>query len=97
MKTALGIHWATPSAAGLESVAVTTAVTGLLAYYFVVPWLGGSITHVVGLTVIAVVTSWLSAAGASYDRAGLRGMLVTTAAGAVSWVAALAAGVAAGV
>jgi hypothetical protein len=96
MMALLGVRWKRPTAAGIQSVVVLTAVTGTLAY-LIVPRLGGSIHHMAGLTAIALVTTWLSESGASYERAGLRGMAVTTAAGALAWVATLAASVIAGI
>lgn len=89
MKVFLGIKWEKPTPVGYQSIAVITAVTGMLAYW-IVPRLGGYMHHVAGLTAIALVTTWLSAAGAGYDRAGIRGMVVTTVAGAIAWIAALA-------
>jgi hypothetical protein len=90
MKVMLGIAWERPSHEGYVSVVAITAATVMLAFVMV-PLMGGSLRHVVGFGAIALVSTWLSASGARYDRAGMRGMVVSTTAGAFAWVAAMAA------
>lgn len=86
----IGIRFKRPSIVGLMASTLMAALC-LLAGLLFSRLVGGSVGQAAGLSSVGLVVGLLSVCGASFDKAGPRGLLLTTVAGTATFVAVVAA------
>lgn len=81
----IGVKLSKPAGVDLVVAAVWAAIGGLVGAFILLPLIGGNWKHIVGMVASAAVAGLAATCGASFDRAGFRGMAICIIVGAIAY------------
>ncbi|MYM92335.1 hypothetical protein [Duganella vulcania] len=83
-----GLKWSALDFAGVQTALFFGAVAGAIGLVLM-HFLGGTARHIVAMASAGFVASLIALAGASFDKAGLKGLLICAASTGVVYVAVI--------
>ena len=81
----IGVKLSKPEGVDLAVAAFWAAIGGLVGAFVLMPLIGGNWKHIVGMVMSAAVAGLAATCGASFDKAGFRGMAICIIAGVIGY------------
>ena len=82
----VGVKLRKPTSVDFAVIAFWAIIGGMVGAFVLMPVIGGSWKHIIGMVVSAAIAGLAATCGASFDKAGLRGLLLCVAVGILGYV-----------